>query len=77
MLFYDIINHLNYGIKTMSFSPIMSLLILSLMIMPTLLSGKVNEGFAKVTIGFVISLFSSTVFLFIISIILLVVNFFI
>jgi len=59
------------------FSPMMSLLILSLLIIPTLLTGRINEQFVKLTISFVVSIFSSTFILLLIAMILVVVNIFI
>lgn len=59
------------------FSPMMSLLILSLLIIPTLLTGRINEQFVKLTISFVVSIFSSTFILLLVAMILVVVNIFI
>lgn len=51
------------------FNPMMSLLVFSLLIIPTLLTGKINEQFLKTTLGFVVSIFSSTFILFLILIV--------
>lgn len=55
----------------------MSLLILSMLIIPTLLTGRINEQFVKLTISFVVSIFSSTFILLFIAMILLIANIFI
>lgn len=59
------------------FTPMMSLLILSMITIPAIMTGRINEQFAKVTAGFVVSIFSSTAILFFIVILLVVVNIFV
>lgn len=58
-------------------TPIMSILVFSMLIIPKFLTGKTNQQFLDVIVGFMASVFSSTFILFLISIILCVVNFFI
>lgn len=59
------------------FSPMMSLLVLSMVMIPSLMTGKTNEQFIKVTATFIVSIFSSTFILFFIAVILIITNIFI
>lgn len=59
------------------FTPMMSLLVLSMITIPAIMTGKINTQFAKVTAGFVLSLFSSTFILMFIVVLLIVANIFV
>lgn len=59
------------------FSPMMSLLVLSMVMIPALMTGKINEQFIKVTATFIVSIFSSTFILFFIAVILILTNIFV
>ncbi len=58
------------------FSPMMCLLVISMLVMPMLLTGRVTEQFLKITASFVGSIFSSTIILFLITIVLVIFNIF-
>lgn len=53
----------------------MCLLVISLLLIPMLKTGNINESFIKVTAGFVASIFSSTFILFLLSAFIILLNF--